>query len=72
MAARADLNGESSSVTTNNSVTMIHRCIPVMVIASTSTALATSHVIMTSLRGIRSANPDSATPPTTQGRNVTA
>ncbi len=78
IAERADLNGESSSVTTNSSATMIHSAAAeadfrlTRAIRQSSTIRATSQATITSRRGRRSASPDRARPPISHGRNVTA
>jgi hypothetical protein len=77
-AERADLNGESRSVTTNSSPAITTRPAPDLVtalikaIAVTSTSRAQSAAIITSRRGSRSARPDRPIPPRSQGRKVMA
>ena len=71
IAARADENGASVSVTTKSSATLAASGMPGMAMTRTSTPRMTSQAIITPRRGYRSASQASVTPPMKVGTMLT-
>ncbi len=71
MAARAEVNGAPTSVTTKSSATIAASGMPGMTMTRTRTHLARSHAIITPRRGYRSASQASVTPPMKVGTMLT-
>ncbi len=71
IAARAEENGASVSVTTKSSATMAASGMPGMAMTRTSTARTMSQAIITARRGYRSASQASVMPPMKVGTMLT-